>query len=45
MNMTFLALIVILSWLWMMATALHLDDVRTESLHPSSLPVGQREPQ
>jgi signal transduction histidine kinase len=45
MNMTILALIVILTWLWMMATALHLDDVRTETLHPSSLPVGQREPQ
>jgi hypothetical protein len=26
MIMVFLALIVILSWLWMMATALHLDD-------------------
>jgi hypothetical protein len=29
--MTFLAIIVIVSWLWMMTTAMHLDDARTES--------------
>jgi hypothetical protein len=31
--MTLLAIVVIVSWLWMMATALHLDDARTESPH------------
>ena len=42
--MTLLALIVILSWIWMMATALHLDDVRTESPHSSSPSAIQRQP-
>jgi signal transduction histidine kinase len=43
--MTLLALVVILSWIWMMATALHLDDVRTESPHSPPLSAGHREPQ
>jgi len=33
--MTLMAIVVIVSWLWMMATALHLDDIRTESPHRS----------
>lgn len=40
--MTLLALVVILSLIWMMATALHLDDVRTESPHSSLPPAVQR---
>ncbi len=43
--MTLLALVVIMSWIWMMATALHLDDVRTESPHSSSPSEVQRQPQ
>jgi signal transduction histidine kinase len=40
--MTLLAIVVIVSWLWMMTTALHLDDARTESPHiPASLSVGR----
>jgi hypothetical protein len=33
--MTLLAIVVIVSWLWMMTTALHLGDARTESPHSS----------
>jgi len=33
--MNLLAIVVIVSWMWMMTTALHLDDVRTESPHGS----------
>ncbi len=33
--MTPLAIIVVVSWLWMMTTALHLDDARTESSRSS----------
>jgi hypothetical protein len=33
--MTPMAIVVIVSWLWMMTTALHLDDARTETPHSS----------
>jgi hypothetical protein len=42
--MTLLAIVVIVSWLWMMTTALHLDDLRTESPHGSSLLGARRGP-
>jgi hypothetical protein len=41
--MTLLAIVVIVSWVWMMATALHLDDAGTESPHsPLVLSVRRR---
>jgi signal transduction histidine kinase len=33
--MTVLAVVVVLSWMWMMATSLHFDDARTEVRRPS----------
>jgi hypothetical protein len=33
--MTVLAVVVVLSWMWMMATSLHFDDARTEARRPS----------
>jgi hypothetical protein len=33
--MTLLAIVVVVSWLWMMTTAFHLDDARTESRRAS----------
>jgi signal transduction histidine kinase len=35
--MTLLAIVVVVSWMWMMTTALHLDDARTET--PRSSPA------
>ena len=42
--MTLLAILVIVSGIWMTATALHLDDLGTESHRRSSLPAARREP-
>ncbi len=36
--MTVLAVVVVLSWMWMMATSLHFDDARTEVRRPSRRP-------
>lgn len=33
--MIMLALGIVLAWLWMLATAFHFDDARTEVRHPS----------
>ena len=35
--MTVLAIVIALSWMWMMATSLHFDDARTEVRRPSRL--------
>ncbi|MBM3122470.1 MAG: hypothetical protein FJZ97_09845 [Chloroflexi bacterium] len=35
--MTVLAVVVVLSWMWMMATSLHFDDARTEVRRPTRL--------
>jgi len=40
-DVTLLAIIVVVLWVWMMTTALHLDDARTESPRVS-LPVDLR---
>jgi hypothetical protein len=41
--MTLLAIVVVISWLWMMTTALHLDDARTEgSRNASAISVRRR---
>jgi hypothetical protein len=33
--MMVLAVVIVLSWMWMMATSLHIDDARTEVRRPS----------
>jgi len=42
--MTLVTIVVIVSWLWMMTTALHLDDARTESPRSSMVAGARRSP-
>jgi len=35
--MTVLGMIVIVTWVWMLATSLHVDDLRTDARRPSLL--------